>query len=93
MVKTRSPTQYVQYSKKMATCISLFWAAYRLLALVVTFFRPQVAESMEAISKGVDDVMICNVAFYCGNSVAEKGIVSYFGSKTTSTDNEPISNG
>ena len=25
--------------------------------------------------------MICNVAMYCGNSVAEKGILSYFGAR------------
>jgi len=32
--------------------------------------------------------MMMNVACYCGNSVAEKGITGYFGMKASSSDEE-----
>lgn len=78
MSKVRSPTQYVQYSKRLTAFITGFWALLRFCGLIAMVIRPSVAECMEAFLHGADDVMICNVGFYCGNSVAEKGIIHYF---------------
>ena len=73
MAKMQSPVRYVQYSKRLTAFITGVWA--------LLIIRPSVAESMEAFLRGADDVMICNVGFYCGNSVAEKGIIHYFNAK------------
>lgn len=78
MAKTQNPVRYVQYSKRLTAFIAGFWALLRFGGLIVLIIRPSVAESMEAFLRGADDVMICNVGFYCGNSVAEKGMIHYF---------------
>ena len=80
MQKERSPT-YTQYSKRLCGAITAFWCALRLAALAAAIFRPELGASLSGILQGADDVMICNVAMYCGNSVAEKGILSYFGAR------------
>ncbi len=81
MAKMQSPVRYVQYSKRLTAFITGVWALLRFCGLIVMIIRPSVAESMEAFLRGADDVMICNVGFYCGNSVAEKGIIHYFNAK------------
>lgn len=91
--RARRRTKFVQYSKRLATGIAGFWALFRLLGLAVTLARPEIAESLQAIFRGVDDVMMCNVGFYAGNSIAEKGIVSYFGSRAPVVEDESDSNG
>ena len=85
MKQIRSPT-YVQYSKRLCGAITAFWCALRLAALAAAIFRPELGASLAGILQGADDVMICNVAFYCGNSVAEKGIVGYFGARKPITE-------
>ena len=85
MPKARSPT-YVQYSKRLCGAITVFWCALRLAALAASIFRPELGASLAGILQGADDVMICNVAMYCGNSVAEKGILSYFGARKPTTE-------
>ena len=89
MPKARSPT-YTQYSKRLCAVITVFWCALRLLALVAAIFRPELGTSLAGILQGADDVMICNVAFYCGNSVAEKGIIRYFDAKKPPTEADSV---
>ena len=85
---------YVQFSKRMATGIMIFWALYRILLLILAYFRPELADVLKALLSGVDDVMIVSIGFYTGNSVIEKGIVGYFGAKgAPDTDDEPGQNG
>ena len=91
--KARSPTQkknpaFVQYSKRLATFITIFWCAFRVIVLALLLFRPSLIDGMRNIIQGADDVMMMNVACYCGNSVAEKGITGYFGMKASSSDEE-----
>lgn len=87
MPKARSPT-YVQYSKRLCGVITAFWCVLRLASLAAAIFRPELGASLSGILQGADDVMICNVAMYCGNSVAEKGIVHYFDAKKPPTEAE-----
>ena len=99
--KTRSPTvAWVQYSKRLASGITFFWCIFRVSVLVLLWFRPSLVSGIENVIRGADDVMMVNVACYCGNSVAEKGISGYFGAKASSaqetnqeTDDPGSSNG
>ena len=86
MATTRSPTlkkDYIQYSKRLATWITAFWCLFRVAVLVVLLLRPSLASSMQGIIQGTDDVMMANIGFYAGNSIAEKGLVNYFKSRAT----------
>lgn len=98
-VKSRSPTMkknpaFVQYSKKLATTVTVFWCIFRVACLALLAFRPSLIDGMKNVIQGVDDVMMANIAFYCGNSVAEKGIIGYFGTRRQaaeeSADDETI---
>ncbi len=96
--KARSPTKkkaYVQYSKKLAAFITIFRCLFRIAVLALLWFNPSLLDGMEKVIKGADDVMMFNVACYCGNSVAEKGITGYFGrsSSTEESEEEDSSNG
>lgn len=77
------PTQkeYVQFSKKITIAATILWGCFRLLTLILIAFRPETAEALTLFQKGADDVMMVAIGFYCGNSVAEKGILGYFGAK------------
>lgn len=91
MATTRSPTlkkDYIQYSKRLATAITVYWCLFRLAALAVLVVRPSLASVMEGIIRGADDVMMANIGFYCGNSVAEKGLIQFFKSRGSSQDAE-----
>lgn len=77
-----TPRNYVQYSKRMATCIMVFWAVYRILLLILVYLRPSLGDALKALLSGVDDVMMVSIGFYTGNSVVEKGLAGYFGSKS-----------
>lgn len=72
---------YVQFSKKVTIAVTACWAGFRLITLLLVAFRPETAEALTAFQKGVDDVMMVAIGFYCGNSVAEKSILGYFGAK------------
>lgn len=79
---------YTQYSKKLAGWITLFWCVYRVLALAAAVIRPEIADHMTPLTAGVDDVMICNVFAYNGNSLGEKGFIRYFESKNRAKSGE-----
>lgn len=72
---------YTQYSKRLAGWISVFWCVYRVLILLAAVLRPEIADRLIPLTSGVDDVMICNVFAYNGNSLGEKGFIRYFESK------------
>lgn len=73
--------QYVQFSKRITVAVTIMWFLFRLITLALIAFRPEAAEALTAFQRGVDDIMIVAIGFYCGNSVAEKGILGYFGTK------------
>ena len=82
---------YVQFSKRMATAITVFWCVYRLLVLAISFVKPDLGEFMVKMQAGVDDVMMVSIGFYTGNSVIEKGIVGYFGAKGAPVEDDSAS--
>lgn len=70
--------EYVQFSKRITVAVIVMWASFRTMTLILIAFRPETATALTAFQQGVDDVMIVALGFYCGNSVAEKGILGYF---------------
>lgn len=70
--------QYVQFSKRITVAVTAMWCAFRLLTMILIAFRPETAEALTTFQQGSDDVMMVAIGFYCGNSVAEKGILGYF---------------
>lgn len=74
---------YVQFSKRIAIVILVFWAVYRLATLVLVSVNLSLASALTSMQSGVDDVMMVSIGFYTGNSVIEKGIVGYFNRKVT----------
>lgn len=80
--------QYIQFSKRMATTITVFWCVYRVVNLVVAYLRPEIGTSLNSLLSGVDDVMMVSIGFYTGNSIIEKGITGYFGAKGAAAETE-----
>ena len=68
---------FLQYSKKMATRVTIFWMIYRIVNFVVVVIRPDVANALVDLSTGVDTVMIVNMGFYTGNSATEKIAIAF----------------
>lgn len=67
----------LQYSKKISTAVTLFWIIYRLAELVAAVLEPSIADALVQLVQGVDTVMMVNLGFYSGNSVAEKAILAW----------------
>lgn len=84
----RLAATYVQFSKRIATAIAVFWCVYRILNIVIIFFRPELSTALCQMLSGVDDVMMVSIGFYTGNSVVEKGITGYFGAKSAAADSD-----
>lgn len=82
---------YIQFSKRMATAITVFWCVYRMLNLVLVYLRPEMGDTLAKLTAGVDDVMMVSIGFYTGNSIVEKGIVGYFGAKGATIEDENAS--
>ena len=86
---SNSREKFVQYSKRMASRVTLFWMIYRLANFIVVLFRPEVGKYLVDLSTGVDTVMIINVGFYTGNSISEKACIAFGKRKSLySEDNE-----
>ena len=68
---------FEQYSKKMATRVTIFWMIYRSLVSILVFFRPETATAMTTLTEGVDTVMIVNMSVYTGNSATEKIAIAF----------------
>ena len=74
---TPSKRAPLQYSKKLSTAVTLFWIIYRLAELVAAVIEPAIADALVQLVAGVDTVMMVNLGFYSGNSVAEKAILAW----------------
>ena len=74
---TPSKRAPLQYSKKLSTAVTLFWIVFRLAELVAAVLEPSIAEALVQLVAGVDTVMMVNLGFYSGNSVAEKAILAW----------------
>ena len=68
---------WIQYSKRMATRVTIFWMIYRALVSILVFFRPETATAMTTLTEGVDTVMIVNMSVYTGNSATEKIAIAF----------------
>jgi len=75
--KYKPDPKFMQYSKKMASRVTIFWMLYRLANFAVAIIRPDIAKYLVDLSTGVDTVMIVNVGFYTGNSVGEKIAIAF----------------
>lgn len=73
----KAKEKFMQYSKKMATRVTIFWMIYRIVNFVVVIIRPDVANALVDLSTGVDTVMIVNMGFYTGNSATEKIAIAF----------------
>lgn len=72
-----SKAKFVQYSKKMASCITIFWMVYRILNFLVVLIRPEIANALSDLSTGVDTIMIVNMGAYTTNSATEKVAIAF----------------
>lgn len=75
MKKTKE--KFMQYSKKMASRVTIFWMIYRIANFIVVLIRPEVSKSLVDLTTGLDTVMIINVGFYTGNSISEKAVIGF----------------
>lgn len=79
---------YVQYSKRMCTAVAIFWMAYRILVTLLIFFRSDSSTAYIQLTAGVDTVMITNISFYTGNSIAGKALAAFGKNKLKNEDDE-----
>ena len=75
MLKTKE--RFMQYSKKMASRVTIFWMVYRLLNFVVVLIRPEIVNALVDLSAGVDTIMIVNMGTYTTNSSTEKIAIAF----------------
>lgn len=62
---------FIQYSKKICTSVTIFWMVYRVINFLMILIRPDVSETLVDLVSGVDTIMICNMGFYIGKSGVE----------------------
>lgn len=87
MLKTKE--KFMQYSKKMASRVTIFWMIYRIANFIVVLLQPEVSKALVDLTTGLDTVMIINVGFYTGNSISEKAVIGFGKRKSLySSDNE-----
>ncbi len=83
---------YIQYSKKITTLVAISWICFRVLSILILAVVPGVADAAIQLQRGADDVMMVAVGFYCGNSVAEKGIIGYFNARAKDSTESSAAN-
>ena len=71
----------LQFSKRMSITVTIFWIIFRLAEILAAVWQPAIAEALVKLVSGVDGVMMVNLGFYCGNSVAEKAILAWMDSR------------
>jgi hypothetical protein len=71
----------LQFSKKMSVTVTIFWIVFRLAEILAAIWQPAIADALVKLVSGVDGVMMVNLGFYCGNSVAEKAILAWMDSR------------
>ena len=77
---------YIQYSKRMAWRVTVFWMVYRILTAVAVFIKPEAQSALTDLTAGVDTVMMVNMGTYTGNSGIEKVALAL--AKRRGTDDE-----
>ena len=78
MASSNKPdAKFIQYSKKMATRVTIFWMIYRLANFIVALVRPEIANALVDLSAGVDTIMIVNMSSYTLNSGTEKVAIAF----------------
>lgn len=78
----------LQFSKKMSVTVTIFWIVFRLVEILAAIWQPAIADALVKLVSGVDGVMMVNLGFYCGNSVAEKAILAWMDSRGPQGDEE-----
>ena len=78
----------LQFSKKMSVTVTIFWIVFRLVEILSAIWQPAIADALVKLVSGVDGVMMVNLGFYCGNSVAEKAILAWMDSRNAQGDDE-----
>lgn len=78
----------LQFSKRMSVVVTVFWIVFRLTEILAAIWQPAIADALVKLVSGVDGVMMVNLGFYCGNSVAEKAILAWMDSKVAQGDEE-----
>lgn len=78
----------LQFSKKMSVTVTIFWIVFRLAEILAAIWQPAIADALVKLVSGVDGVMMVNLGFYCGNSVAEKAILAWMDSRGPQGDEE-----
>ena len=78
----------LQFSKRMSVTVTIFWIAFRLAEILAAVWQPAIADALVKLVSGVDGVMMVNLGFYCGNSVAEKAILAWMDSRGPQGDEE-----
>ena len=91
MSKKKNKKVPLQFSKRVSTTVTVFWIVFRLVEILAAIWRPTIAEALVKLVAGVDSVMMVNLGFYCGNSVAEKAILAWMDSRSEQGDEESSS--
>ena len=78
----------LQFSKKLSATVTAFWILYRLAQLVAAVLEPTISNALVELVAGVDTVMMVNLGFYSGNSVAEKAILAWTDRWKNEKDND-----
>lgn len=78
----------LQFSKKMSVTVTIFWIVFRLAEILAAIWQPAIADALVKLVSGVDGVMMVNLGFYCGNSVAEKAILAWMDSRGPQGDED-----
>ena len=69
---------FVQFSKKMVSCILTFWGIIRIWSVVAVWLNPDISTGMANMIRGVDDIATVIVISYTGNSISEKIANGYY---------------
>lgn len=78
----------LQFSKRMSITVTIFWIVFRLTEILAAIWQPVIADALVKLVSGVDGVMMVNLGFYCGNSVAEKAILAWMDSRSIQGEEE-----
>ena len=81
----------LQFSKRMSITVTIFWIIFRLAEIFAAIWQPAIADALVKLVSGVDGVMMVNLGFYCGNSVAEKAILAWMDSRSAQGDEDSSS--
>ena len=66
--------KFMQYSKKMATAVTIFWMLYRLANFAVAIIHPNVAKYLVDLSTGVDTRDVADAQYGTGRVIDGIGV-------------------